>query len=133
MAVSVSGQTEGGTAGSEPAPIIHRPAIGATLLDAASGPGPVRLGVQTMRSQSAIATRAVALRVASASKSTHGITKSDPTLPLISPINGVRVSASCADPPPDNPAALKNCASAATPDQLEAVGPPGSAQAVITA
>jgi hypothetical protein len=85
-----------------------------------------------MRSQSAIATRAVVVRVASISKSTHGITKSEPTVPLTSPISGVATRLSWVDPPPDRPAASKNCASAATPDQEEAVGPPGSAQPVIT-
>src|SRR4051812_12763267 len=86
-----------------------------------------------MRWQSAVAPRAVCCRVTSSSKSTHGTTKSGPTLPLIRPMSGVRTTASCGDPPPDRPVAFSSVRIARTPDQLVVVGPPGNAQAAITA
>src|SRR3954453_8081106 len=48
-------------------------------------------------------------------------------------MSGVRTTASCGDPPPDSPAALSSLLIARTPDQPVVVGPPGKAQAAITA
>src|SRR5438046_2798143 len=71
--------------------------------------------------------------VASNWKSTHGSTKSGPTVPLIKPISGVTTSDRCDPPPPDRPAELRKSVIALTPDQLVGVGPPGAAQSAITA
>src|SRR5215212_10853071 len=48
-------------------------------------------------------------------------------------MSGVRTTASCGDPPPERPVAFSSERIARTPDQLVVVGPPGIAQAAITA
>src|SRR5215218_3664874 len=48
-------------------------------------------------------------------------------------MSGVRTMPSCGDPPPDRLTAFSSVLIARTPDQVVVVGPPGSAQAAITA
>src|SRR5674476_1389658 len=91
------------------------------------------LQAQTMRWQSATATRAVRARVASTSKSTQATTQSPPSVALTSPIRGVALRARAEAFPADRPAALRKAAMARTPAQVGAVGPPGAAQGSMTA
>src|SRR5674476_927722 len=91
------------------------------------------LQAQTMRWQSATATRAVRARVASTSKSTQATTQSPPSVALTSPIRGVALRARSGALPADSPAAVRKSAMALTPDQVTEVGPPAAAQWSMTA